>query len=264
MAKKKKKNKPIQHKPAPKRTDLRSTLQSIYHDTVNLETNCAHSCTCCRVAMPQMNYSEFVQIATKVWQEKKNVEILDIICKSLEYFFRYDYAKWGKDALVKPCMLLNEEGLCTVYEDRPLSCRMYGLWPEDMYNERVDKFAAAYKQKYGLEREELPLATQCPLVKRQDEDSSLDREVIEGLYKQLDDLDKTTGNFSNAQIRQRENYRTFHDWLLLKILGEEWLSQLTTFILAANRETMDDQIKALKEVIRDNFKDKIPDIINML
>jgi Fe-S-cluster containining protein len=214
--------------------------------------------------MPQINYSEFVQIATRVWKEKSHAEILDIICTSLEYFFRYDYGKWGQDALVKPCMLLNEDGMCTVYEDRPLSCRMYGIWPEDMYNERVDKFAESYKEKYGLKREELPLAKQCPLVTRKSEDSPLTREVIEGLYKQLDELDKTTGDFSDVQVRQKENYRTFHDWLLLKILGEDWLSQLTAFILAADRETMEDQIVALKDVIRDNFKDKLPDITKTL
>jgi Fe-S-cluster containining protein len=262
MAKKKKKK--SGSKNAPKRTDLRSTLQSIYHDTVSLETTCGHTCTCCKVAMPQLNYSEFVQIVTTIWKEKSHADILDIICKSLEYFFRYDYAKWEKDALVKPCMLLDKNEMCTIYEDRPLSCRMYGLWPEDMYNERVDKFANAYKEKYGLERDELPLSKQCPLVKRKDDSNPLTREVIESLYKRLDNLDKTTGDFTSAQVRQKENYRTFHDWLLLKILGEEWLSQLTSFILAADKEIMEDQIKALKEVIRENFKNKIPDITKAL
>jgi Fe-S-cluster containining protein len=246
-----------------RRTNLKNVLQSIYTDTVSLKTTCCHTCECCNVAMPQINYSEFVQIATTVWNEKSHAEILDIICKSLEYFFRYEYNKWGMDVFIKPCMFLGKDKMCTIYEDRPLNCRMYGLWTEEMYNERVEKFAKAYEQ-YGLKREDLPLHKQCPLVKRTNPEVSLTKEVIEGLYKQLDELDKTTGNYSETQIRQKENYRTFHDWLLLKILGEDWLSQLTTFILAADKTTMEDQIEALKGVIQDNFKDKVPSITKIL
>ncbi|MFA7220335.1 MAG: YkgJ family cysteine cluster protein [Synergistaceae bacterium] len=242
-----------------KRTNLRSVLQSIYHDNVNLETTCNHACDCCNIAMPQINYSEFIQIATIIWKEKSHEEILNIICKSLEYFVRYEYEKWGKDTLIKPCMFLGENKRCTIYEDRPLNCRLYGLWPEEIYEDRVLKFAEAYKQ-YGLKREDLPLNRQCPYVKRVDNEVPITNEIIESLFERLDELDKTTGGFSSAQVRQKENYRTFHDWLLLKILGEEWLSQLTTFILAADREIMEDQIKAMDGVMRENFKTKIPDI----
>lgn len=247
-----------------RRTNLESVLQSIYHDTVNLQTTCAHSCNCCKIAMPQLNYSEFVQIATVIWKEKSHDEILDIICNSLEYFFRYEYDKWGMDALVKPCMFLNADGMCSIYKNRPLSCILYGLWPEDVYEERVQKFVKAYETKYGLKREDIPLSTQCKLVKRVDDSIPLTKEVIEGLYEQLDKLDSKIGDFSAAQIRQKENYRTFHDWLLLKILDEDWLSQLTTFILAADKATMESQITILKEVIRDNFKAKLPNLINKL
>jgi Fe-S-cluster containining protein len=243
-----------------KRTNLRSVLQNVYHDSVSLETNCSHSCECCKVAMPQINYSEFVQIATAIWKDLSHDEILNTICTSLKYFFRYEYTKWGMASLVKPCMFLNSEDRCTIYEDRPLSCRLYGLWPEKDYEERVDKFVKAY-EVHGLSREDLPLNTQCKFVKRVNAEKELTTEVIDGLFKQLDDLDQTIGDFSDAQVRQKENYRTFHDWLLLKVFGEEWLAQLTAFILAADKETMEDQIEALEDVVRENFKDSLPNII---
>ena len=242
-----------------KRTDLKSVLQSIYSDTVNLETTCNRVCTCCKTAMPQINYSEFVQIVTVVWKEKNQQEILDIICLSLEYFFRYEYAKWGMDSLVKPCMFLDKDNLCTIYSDRPLNCRLYGLWPEEDYEQRVQKFAKAY-ERHGLTREDLPLHKQCKFVRRVDPEKELTTEVIDGLFEQLDNLDKTTGDFSNVQVRQKENYRTFHDWLLLKVFGEDALSQLTTFILAADRPTMEHQIEVLQDVLAENFKDKLPNI----
>ncbi len=245
--------------PVKNRTDLKSVLQSIYHDTADLSTTCCHQCECCNIACPSMNYSEFVQIVTTVWKSKSHEEILDIICKSVEYFFRYEYTKWGMDALIKPCMFLGADKRCEIYEDRQLSCRIYGLWPDSVYNNRVDKFAKAYEE-YGLKREELPLHKQCPMVKRVNADVELTEEVINGLFKRLDDLDSKIGSFSDLQIRQKENYRTFHDWLLLSIFGENWLSQLTTFILAADRKTMEEQIEAIKLVIRENFKSQLPNI----
>lgn len=239
-------------------TDLGTALDKIYN-TVNLETTCCHTCECCNVAMPQINYSEFINIVTDVWENKSNKEILEIICKSVEYFFKYEYEKWGMESLIKPCMFLGEDKMCTIYSKRPLSCRLYGLWPNEEYEKRVDKFAKAYEQ-YGLKREDLPLNRQCPLVKRTNPDKELTKEVIDDLFNHLDNLDKSVGNFSNLQVKQKENYRTFHDWLLLKIFGEDWLSQLTTFILASDKETMEDQIKAIKDVVNKAFKNKLPEI----
>ena len=246
-----------------KRTNLQSVLQSIYHDTANLETTCKGRCECCKVAMPQINYSEFLQILTVIYETKKIDEILDIVCTSVEYFFRYEYSKWGMETMIKPCLMLDKEGRCTVYKDRPLSCRMYGLWPDDVYNRRVDRFEKAYA-KYNIQRGELPLSSQCKEAKRVDDSVPLDEETIDKLYQQLNDLDRKIGTFSDLQIKQRENYRTFHDWLLLNIYGEEGLSSLTTFILKASRETMEDQIKIFKDVVRSSFKDRVDKLVRGL
>jgi len=241
------------------RTDLKSVLQSIYHDTADLKTTCCHQCECCNVACPSMNHSEYVQIATTLWQSKSHEDILNIICKSVEYFFRYEYTKWGMDALIKPCMFLGADKRCEIYEDRPLSCRIYGLWPDDVYNNRVDKFAKAY-EKYGIKREELPLHKQCQMVKRVNPEVELTEEVINGLFKQLDDLDSKIGSFSDLQIRQKENYRTFHDWLLLNILGEQKLSDLTAVVLGHERSVMESTLVTFKEVFRESFANKLPEV----
>jgi len=238
------------------RRNLNDKLQAIYKDEVSLDTICDHQCACCKVAMPQINYSEFVNMATSIWNEFSFEDKLDLICTSIEYFFRYEYEKWGMESLIKPCMLLDQEtSLCKKYEKRPLSCRLYGLWPEDVYNERVDKFARTYEQ-YGLAREELPLNKQCPLVKRKDTTVELTKDVIEGLYEKLDKLDKAVGDFTSLQITAKENYRTFHDWLLLKIYGEEWLASLTTFMLASDRSVIEEQIKEVNKAIRAGITEK--------
>lgn len=236
--------------------NLDEKLQAIYHDHVSLETSCDHQCACCMVAMPQINYSEFINIATHIWDTFSFEDKLDLICTSVEYFFKYEYEKWGMESLIKPCMLLEQKtGLCKVYEKRPLSCRMYGLWPEKEYASRVDKFAEAYA-KYDLKREDLPLYQQCPLVRRKDNSIELTTEIIDALYESINDLDKSVGGFTNLKIKAKENYRTFHDWLLLKIYGEDWLTSLTTFMLSADKDVMEEQITEIKKAIHDGITEK--------
>lgn len=245
-----------------KHANLKNVLQSIYHDHVNLETTCNHNLCCCETAMPMLSSSEFTQVITDLWKDLDAEGKITIICKSIEYFFKYDYEKWGKDTLLKPCMFLNKgKKICDIYENRPLNCRLYGLWPSDSYNKRVDRFEKVYSQ-YGLKREELPLNTQCPHVKRKDDSKPITEEVIEGLFNKLNDIDKKSDSFTNLQIEQKENYRTFHDWLLLKIYGEDWLSKLTAFIMAADKETMQDQLEQIIKAMKESFlKNGVPDVI---
>jgi Fe-S-cluster containining protein len=206
--------------------------------------------------MPQMNYSEFCQMLNTIWMKADKLEKLDLLCISIEYFFRNEFEKWGKDALVKPCMLLDKDGRCRYYDVRPLSCRMYGLWPEEMYNARVDKFEEAYKGL--LTREELPLNKQCPYVERVDSTVEITPEVISHLYSRLDELDKKVGNFTDAQIEQKENYRTFHDWLLWTFLGEDNLVALTRFMLGADRAILEDQIEQFRKTWTEAFSKEAP------
>jgi Fe-S-cluster containining protein len=244
-----------------KRANLKTFLQSVYQDNINLETTCEHNLCCCKVAMPSMNYCEFVQIATDLWKDLDREQQIEIILKSLQYFFMYDYEKWHGDSLIKPCMFLNGgKKICEIYENRPLNCRLYGLWPKDIYERRVDKFEKVY-ERYGLKREELPLNKQCPFVKRKNEDKPITEEVINDLFKKLDDMDFIMENFTKLQISQKENYRTFHDWLLLKIFGEDWLTKLTTFIMAADKTVMELQLIEIQKALKEQFlKTGVPDI----
>lgn len=243
---------------------LKDKLQDIYHSYVNLETTMTCTCTCCKVAMPQINYSEFVQIASDAWQDFPKEEKVKLICKSVEYFFRHEFEKWGKDIFIKPCMFLDKDtNLCKIYNNRPLACRLYGLWPKEEYDKRVDKFEKAYSE-YGLTREDLPLNKQCDKVGRIDKTIELDMPMIESLYAKLDNLDAKVGDFSKTQIKGKENYRTFHDWLLLKIFGENWLINLSSFMKAATKEQIEEQVEAIKDAIVEICKNDLPNIKDKL
>lgn len=233
------------------RVNLKKKLQSIYNDEIDLSTTMTCKCTCCLTTCPSMNFSEFIQIITEAWKSWTKDDKTELICTSIEYFFKNEFEKWGIQTLVKPCMLLDKStGLCKCYEDRPLSCRLFGIWPKDEYERRVSKFVKAYS-KYGLIKEDLPLYFQCPLVERNNKDKELTLEIINGLYKKLDLLDKNISDFSDLQISQKHNYRSFHDWLLLKVFGEDWLSKLTAFMMSANKEQLEDQIEQINKAVRE-------------
>jgi len=228
-----------------KTISLKDKLNQIYGEA-ELDTTCGHTLTCCKVGCPQMNYCEFLNVLIDIWDNSTHQQKLDLILKSLEYFFYYDFEKFKFKALVKPCMLLDEnKKACQYYESRCLNCRLYGLWPSDVYNARVDKFEKIYK---GLiKREDIPLCAQCPNVKRNN-GKALTESEINVVFDKLDKIDESTDEFTKIQIKNRENYRTLHDWILFKVLGESWLTKLTTIILASNSEAIEALLKTCKEV----------------
>lgn len=251
---------PVSHKNkhSKKKIHLGDILNQIYYGTFNLDTTCNHTCLCCKVAMPGFNYSEAVQILQVLWDKLEKNEKVELICKSIEYYLKNDYDKFGTDTLIKPCLLLSDKGLCGIYENRPLNCRLFGLWPKSMYENRVNKFAKAYEGK--LQRHELPLNTQCPNVKRLNNDVEITEENINSVYKLLDDLDGSLGNFTSIQIEQKENYRTLHDWVLYFFFGEEWLSGMTKFMIGGSKDEITDLIEKLKIEIRKTFENSIPNL----
>jgi Fe-S-cluster containining protein len=238
---------------------LKQKLEKIYNMS-DLETNCQGNCVCCKVAMPTMNYCEFVQILNEIW-DKESVRIkAEIIKTSIEYFVRYHHEVWGMDKFIKPCMFL-KDGRCAYYSSRPLNCRIYGLWPEDEYNKRVESF----QKEFGLEKENVPLNTQCPFVERKNTQDDLTMDEINAMYDALNDLDFSMKRFTSKQIKEGVNVRAFHDWICYTFFGEEWLSFMSQLLIRAKtkdnaRERLEDQVEQIKKAIDENYINKLPSI----
>jgi Fe-S-cluster containining protein len=227
-------------KKAKKRT-LQDKLQEVY-SIVNLETSCCRQCVCCLTACPQMNYSEAVQILDHIWDTWSQDEKKKLLVKSVKYFF--------SNSVIKACPLLgkmdNGQYGCRVYEDRPLNCRMYGQWPEDMYEKRVEGFLSVTE----MDRKEVPLNTQCAHVERVDE-NPLTEDMINNLYSFLDNIDLKIGTFTTKQVERNYNKRTIHDWVLAKFWGEERLTTMTDYFLAAKEEEVEDFVVQFEKVIQE-------------
>lgn len=252
MAKKKKKNRARKTQNKKKRRQsrkegrspkklktLRDKLQEVYSQ-VDLETTCCRQCVCCSVACPQMNYAEATQILDRIWSEWSREDKKELLLTSIDYFF--------SNSMVKPCPLLGTmpDGKpgCRVYGDRPLNCRMYGQWPEDVYEKRVQGFEEAT----GFDKSELPLNTQCPHVRRVSEEP-LEEDTINTMFDQINELDRQIGEFTETQMEQRYNYRSIHDWVLAKFWGDEQLVFWTEIFHAMEKDEIEKQVEVLHQVV---------------
>lgn len=245
---------------------LKEKLQSIYA-TRNLSTVCCRQCSCCRVACPQMKYSEALSIVNTVWTAWAREAKVAFLMTCVRYFF--------SKSLIKPCpMLVGKD--CLIYDDRPLNCRLYGLWPEDVYEKRV----ASLSKIIGLDKEKIPLNTQCPYVElkplpcpvcngtgRVDGDqpcpdclgdgvtkkAHLTSEKIDKMFSALDKLDRDVAGVPDEKIASYWNYRTLHDWVLFIFFGEQWLMAMTHYAMSSSAEN----IKAFLDVLEKEIDGKI-------
>jgi len=247
---------------------LRKRLHDIYA-AEDLSTVCCRQCTCCRVMCPQMKYSEADNIIDRAWNEWNRADKKALLVSSVRYFF--------SDSLVKPCLLL--DGVtCRVYEDRPLNCRLYGMWPAEEHARRVERFC----KSTGLPADRIPLNVQCPNVRRSPVDCSeckgggqvvtggvapdwilgecpkcggkgkvpqppLTKEATDRLFAALDGLDAAMG-MSDMKIKSGWNYRTLHDWVLLKFWGEDTLVQWTNMLIGNSQEERDEVLKLFEDL----------------
>jgi len=215
---------------------LGEKLKEIYKFE-DLSTVCCRQCSCCRVACPQMKYSEALNIVDTIRKDWNKEDWADFLGVCVEYFF--------SKSLIKPCPLL--DGVeCRVYDERPLNCRLYGLWPEDMYTKRVEGVSKMLR----LDKSEVPLNEQCQHVTRANNLPELTEEQINELFDALDSLDRDVGKFSTEQVRHYQNYRTVHDWALYFFFGEEWLVRMTQIAVSGTKENLSEFITVFKDQIR--------------
>ena len=273
MSKKTKKTKknaskaiPIKPVPSRKIVPLEEILNRVYVKE-DLSTTCVRGCTCCRVACPQMKFSEATSIIDHIWQTWSKEDKKKILIGAIRYFF--------SDSLIKPCLMLDGQ-TCKIYEQRPLNCRLYGLWPADSWEARV----AMFSKSTGLPREKLPLNTQCTQVRRKPQTClvcngtgevnvaelctmkkceacdgtgkinppPLTIKQISTLFEMLDKTDMTLG-VSELKISESWNYRTFHDWVLLKFWGDTVLANWTAILFDTTHEQRQALLEAVEEQV---------------
>jgi Fe-S-cluster containining protein len=188
------------------------------------ETTCDSCGYCCKCGCPHMRVSEFAVLFESFLADNQSKAVRLHVYKGCMRNFL-------SNATEKPCPLLSEESKCLAYEHRPFNCRIYGMIDKKEYRKRVDK-----ARKERGDEEEIPMEKQCRKVKLVDEKAQvLTSDESDSCMRRLCLIDKVAFSIGEGGYA---GYRTLHDWVILRIFGEEKLSKLSEFRVKATEETL--------------------------
>lgn len=253
-------------------------LERIYSKE-NLATTCLRQCTCCRVACPQMKFCEASSIIDHIWSTWPREEKKRVLVTAVKYYF--------SDSLIKPCpMLVGSECKvydrrplnCRLYglwpaedwdkrvsgfsestglprEKLPLNTQCPNVKRKRQKCPDCNGIGKMYKQEDGSL---VPKPNGDILINLTPIDcpkcgglgtfqpSPLTGDQIGAMFQALDHADKVLG-VSELKVSTNWNYRTFHDWVLLKFWGESNLVKWTNLILTTSLEQRQGIIEAFEE-----------------
>lgn len=118
------------------RNNYFDNLNKIY-DTIPLGV--CQGCTKCCVESVNTFYIEFLNIYKKLKEDTKLYN--ELLPRIIKYYFLEMVVKM-------PCPFLNHEGLCSIYESRPLTCRLFGFWNEGEYEKNYKRVIKENKNNY--------------------------------------------------------------------------------------------------------------------
>lgn len=183
-----------------------------------LEVNLDNVHWCCRSLSPSMRYVEFLNV-NKEFQKWSHEDKLRIILNSIKNYLT--------NSIQKGCVFYNNG--CTIYSQRPLECRSYGVIPNESWNERVK----AAQEKFGQSYIPIP---QCTMVKSDKPITKLDEDRW---FSYVGKLESDIGiSRREIELHDKEggSYRTFHDNILLMSFDEKFLKKLTDIKLSLPTE----------------------------
>lgn len=189
---------------------------------------CSVTAECCKVFSPPMNLVEFVHIMTDIG-ELDQEQRTNLALKCLDSFVNPDY--------FKACTLL--EGInCSVYNQRPLACRLFGVYVEAEYRERVKNVSAKLPSYVDI-----PFREQCTNLEYTDGKREIFRGHSDRIFKQIHELDMEffdTLSESDAKdlVMSSCTYMPFEAHYLCVVLGPDALDLLAEMKMSL-RKTKD-------------------------
>jgi len=184
---------------------------------------CGVEADCCKVFSPPMLLVEFVSALEEIekWDDQKKRDLLFQCLDSLI-----------KTETTKPCVLLNNT-LCSIYESRPLGCKLFAMYPDEEWEKRLNNISA----EMGEEKENLPFYKQCKNIEVEGEEKVVPTERSDRIFQELYKLDVSL--FPNKEqgelmvISNSATYMPFETHYLCYRLGSQLVQTLTDMKLAS-------------------------------
>jgi Fe-S-cluster containining protein len=202
------------------------------------ETEGGCNAWCCRQNNPQVLYVEFLNTWKNVSANWTDEQVLFLLEKCLrKYLF---------PEMDRGCVFLDKDkNICSQHETRPLSCRTYGIEPEEEFKPKYERLKIIYPEtKY-----------QCNLVKTENEEI-VTKKNIDNWWLELCSIEMSIGiNKENISDKFGGSYRTYNDHLLIHFFGEKVMEDLTTLRLDPLSSLKEATIKGILSSIK-KFKER--------
>jgi len=203
---------------------------------------------CCKIQTPQLLYCEFLLIWNYISRNKTDDEICEL--------FRRCMLNATKNVISKGCVFFDgKEKLCKIHKVRPFNCRVYGITPEEEFNDRYERLKEECKNIPGVKIEK-----QCTLVSTED-NSEVTIDDANKWWESLNEIEKSIGvkeEFITDALGG--SYRTPHDHILLYNMPNNILSGISgirlydSYVDKAN--AIDNIIQKMKEFFDGQKRDK--------
>jgi Fe-S-cluster containining protein len=206
---------------------LFADLKNIYKNIpstkcVNCPMKNSVTAECCKTFSPPMLLIEYINIL-RLYKDLFNTkeDKIKLFNHCLESYLKPDY--------IKPCIFLINNR-CSCYEARPFSCRMFGLYSQNEWNDRLHNISAVL----DIEKKDVPFNKQCTGIKVTGKKSKISKEESDKLFKDIHVLDIKLfpDMLKGAEIVTASmTYMPFDAHYLSMLMGDENLETLATMKL---------------------------------
>jgi len=196
------------------------------------EVNGDNAFWCCKSQSPSLFYIEFIKVCLEVqtWSKSKKA---DLIIRAIKTYLSND--------VQKGCVFYDHG--CTIYLVRPLICRLYGVIPENNWNNRWEKI----KDREGENFTSKPQCNLVSTVSGKDITDEQDDRWFEYVRKQELRIG-IPEDIVNLHDKEGGTYRTFHDHLLLEMFTPETLETLTKVKLSnPSKDVIESNAEAMRQ-----------------
>ncbi len=217
-------------------------VAKVYEDCP--ETTCCSKAECCNAGCPNMYYSEFIAMRRGAVDKMSREQRLELTVECVKRYLQ-------DQRTPKPCVFLQKDNKCGIYDHRHLKCRTYGLIPATLY----DWIAKSVSMEMNIPINEVPLCNQCQDVKIKPEfakkypNNQILTATIQKMEKRMKEIDRTYMGMKEKTQEDGVGFLTYHDWHLLYEFGPEWLVNMTKLRLNLKDEEKKQFVESLRAAL---------------
>lgn len=174
---------------------------------------------CCKAFSPPILLIEFISSLRNIekWEEDKRKKLF---IRSLKSYLNSDNARL--------CSLLGNNK-CLVYEQRPLSCRLFAMYTDEEWNERLKSVSTELE----IEEKDVPFFNQCRNIRildpKKTQNNSVPKEVSDDIFESMHSLDIKLfqdQQYGKKIVMSSLTYTPFDAHFLAITLGKERFEQI--------------------------------------